>query len=499
MEITNFLEWSNDSFVTLTSYKSTLAVQDATLDSKVRTGIISHEMLWMRVFRLAKQPYIGGQWTSSLTATVELNNLLRYISVIRRRYFGQLSSYIRIILNHVEDDDALAITPTLLIADLIANGRASVIAAAINAADNLADWYDELGAEFSNLLNIAPEAKGMLYDQGFVAITERALSHMPLLEMRSKLVASYSERQALPYATESIGRGVGAVAANGTIDLFLAYNDITTPATYQGGDASKFFQVSTNGAVGYDAGWKIGAGAAKAGQLASLSVRAVNSSIAFTSDDTVVPAGHIFNALVFPAGAPVTVSLESAPGVSSVTFPDLIAGASLQTATFLLTGTDSIVVSGNANLEFSFTRLANDGTIYIAPEGNQQRVYDGRVEDILGGGNTEVNKKLLNMQYFQELAYALGVHRAAKNDNGLYHLMNAYYHTIWVAGADDLANIDSWKGGQLLSAEFWLGTAKASGVSRPTKLKLWKKFIELAGTMLALFRVDGDVVRFLAE
>jgi hypothetical protein len=501
MDTSSFWEYIGDISIELNTLRHELSGSESNPSQMILSRLVKNEGSWIKLFKAANIAYFPVGFTSTAQALAQLNVLYETVVRFKRQFVGKLFANMRNILADTDITSAVVQTPTFHIDTLIDAGKLSGSGSVYNAATGLEDALSKVTLGFPASSFAVRPSKAYELTDGWGAYVETLRPACKLITPDARVLGALVPRSEYTYPAISGNGDTDVQTGNATPVSFGT--GLARPASHNiavilvNGNVSGFVERVESGTMAWTEGLSLGLTSGNTYAIVA-EVTPVGSMYGFNF------AGTADDAAVFAVGD--TMRIWTADGVDAVGATAWVRGSTevgwvQHQFTFVATGTERLVTECVADAGFTvYIAEVNDpGEIRASVDGIAlpTPVSNARFRDLIGGGNIDDNLKLLNVQRFTEILAVAHAFQAGYADTSVYNVMNLHYQNHAITSADSAVSLNSFVTDPLKSVKFWFGLTSEVGVSKYTRIALWRVYYPMICDMLTMARIDGKVPYFL--
>jgi hypothetical protein len=500
MDTSSFWDYVGDISSEMSHLRHELSGSERNISQTLLTRLIKNEEAWVKLFKSANINYFPVGFTSANQALSQLNVLGDAIVRFKRQFVSKIFSNMRNVLSDTDTTSTVVQSPTFHIDTLIDSGKLSGSGSVYNAAVGLETALSAVTLGFPSASSAVKPSKSFELLDGWAMYVESLRPACKLLSPDARLLGALVPRSE---PTTPV-----LLSTSGDTDLHVGVAGILgfVSPTARPANHNIIMAIQLMGAIGFVARVESGTMAWADGIVLGLTAGVTYS---VTVNLAMVPQQYGFSFVGTADDAAVlavgdSVSIQTADGVvatGTTTWTRATTAGINVGFSFVATGTERMLTVCTADAGFAvFTNVVNDpGEILASVDGLAAPtvVANARFRDIIGGGNIDASLSLLNLQHFSEILGIAHAFQSAYSDNSVYNIMNLHYTTHAITSSDTNANLDSMIADPLKSVVFWLGKTSVVGVSKYTRIALWRIYYPMICDMLTMARIDGKIPYFL--
>jgi hypothetical protein len=478
-----------------------LAGSDNTLDQRLVARLTINEQVWMTLFQIANVKYYSNGFTSAAQASAQLAILRSNIVLFKQVYLGEINKAIRVLLSDTDTTSQVVRKPTLNIPMLINAGKLSASASVVNAAATLEAAYDKWVEAVPNLRTSPADGSELKACDSWSGYLRRMRDDVILLSPSSKVLGAY--RQVKEYVA------VPAILW-GNLGTLLR-SQVTTAGVYTAAAADL--------AASH---WQVGDttdSATKIYYWTGTGLNVVPDVIQFIANPgvkymLVINFASAGSAILADIAGVFTPNVATPPllGVSIQTVAGLTyPGTAIKTTT--ATTTQMVFVweaSEDAYLNIpsvtqnfyrmELSEVKGFGSMSLSADGDAEptTLNDPTVLDCIGGRNVKSTVQALNFSNFGNILAVVQVLSEVHGDNHVYNALNLHYQTHVQTALDTSSDLNSLIPDPLKTVDFWLGSNAATGITKPSRQKLFKVYWGIVSDLVDMAGTDGYAATYFA-
>jgi hypothetical protein len=426
--------------------------------------------------------------------------LRRNIVYFKEVYLSEINKAMRILLSDTDPTSQVVRKPTMHLPTLIRAGKLSASTSVVNAAAILEEAYDKWESALPNLRSSPKDDDSQVANDGWSMYVNKLRVDYKLLRPNAKVLGAYRQSKQNARGTLRFGAGGTLRGTGGGSDGGFVKNAAAALADSHF-DVGASTETYTTGYL-----WT-GTTMLAAPDVPIVSVRAgvVFRMIVYLWADNTASlndnGGQTAN-VATPVGT--TISLTDAAGVNLAGTSTYTTTATTTMVSFLWVGdvVAHLVISSNTQNFYTFevSQIQGFGQIPLSLDGvsDAAPLADPTVLDCIGGRNAVEVLRSLNFTSFEAILAVIEVLGSVHGDSHIYNTLNLHYQTYAQTSADTATDLNALIPMPLKSADFWLGSNVATGVTKATRQKLFKIYWDMVGDMLDMASTDGTVAEFFA-
>jgi hypothetical protein len=492
-----FLDEISKLSANVVSLATKISASDSILTQSTLSDLVQTEEKWMKLFAIAGIAYFTSGYPSAQQASYQISVLRQKISEFKEVYLSGVSSAIRTVFSDTDATSSVVKMPSYKLDRLISAGKLSGSGSVYNAAVQLETELGKWRAAFPNASSPGVVSESTLMSEASTAYMMALESKCPFIHADARLIGTLLSRQVqqahAPAGDEGTMVGLANVLSSSKSGFSTA-DALTANESnfyYYDNDTGVIVRVD-DGGVDFTNGLVIDTRRTLTSITLVIHLQAVGATYFFAFN------GGAQNGVTLPVGG--TLAVETAAGVAASgtrTYTRVNTGAHdvsftfdpstetrLVVGTTVMTGLHATVYSGFA-----------EGQIITSSDGISagEVTSNARFRDLIGGGREGERTDILNVAEFSKILGVAHVLQNAHGDNSVYNVLNLHYINHLQTSSDSAASLDAYVINPLKNLLFWFGLTANVGVSKSTRIALWRVYHPMICDMVKLAKTDGTV------